>query len=306
MLEINIANLQEHEIIRAKQYDEYDTVNLVIPAEIRVIDKYAFARFGKLETLKFERGSAIEIIEEDAFSGCPQLKSVVLPKNLRVIGKRAFAGCSKLGDVTFEKNNQLEIIGEQAFMMVGKNLMGYEFKSHPLVFSSNFKSLGEKAFSNCQNLLSEVDFSKVLYLSEIPMDAFCLSRIGKVTFPTSGCIKTIGESAFAHAGVTVIMPASGVRTIKRKAFSGSTLTEFDFRGVQHIEDLAFSSTNLGEVLIPTTCQLGTGVFDAFLSNCRVYRKDLPLLEPYDSSTTNIGNSESLSDKLKGLFGRFKK
>ena len=38
---------------------------------------------------------SIQVIEEDAFSDCKNLKRIVLPHNLKKIGRDAFSGCHK-------------------------------------------------------------------------------------------------------------------------------------------------------------------------------------------------------------------
>lgn len=305
MITVDVENLKDYEIIKKGQYDEYDTVNLVIPSNIRVIEKEAFKGFRKLESLKFEKDSMIEVIDEMAFCGCPELKSVVLPKHLRMIGNAAFMGCRNLQSVILEKNNQLEIIGDEAFLMAGRrSLFINENKQTSFVFYSTFKSLGERAFT--QNALFDTfDFSRVIDLKEIPAEAF--SHTGcKVIFPTSGCIKKIGDSAFEHWGATIKMPASGVIHIGSRAFHSSSIKEFDFRGVKYIGPSAFAFTELGEIFIPTDCEVDPSAFVCIGNTNKVYRKDLPLLEPYDSSSSDVGSGESIGDKLKGLFGCFKK
>ena len=53
-------------------------------------------------------------IKDNAFEGCPNLKSITIPGSVASIGKGAFKGCANLAQVTLEKG--LVSIGENAFI----------------------------------------------------------------------------------------------------------------------------------------------------------------------------------------------
>lgn len=305
MSTITVTNLQEHEIIKKGQFDQYNTVNLIIPNNIRVIDKSAFSGFPNLESVTFESGSTIEIIEAYAFSRCPRLKSIKLPNTLRYIGDYAFSDCEMLGMVQIEKYNQIEIIGKRAFYQVGKDF-DCKCKLSSIILSSKFERLGECAFYECK-IFNVVDFSKVLQLKEIPENTFYKAAIKKVIMPTSGCVKKIGKSAFSSSILSeIVIPASGIVSIEESAFWSTSLKDFDFRGVKHIGFNAFtgiSDLHLKTATLPTDCQFEC---NSFSHDCQIFKKDLPLLEPYDSSSSDVESGGSIGDKLKGIFGRFKK
>lgn len=300
-----INNAQEHEIIKSGQFDRHNTVHLVVPNNIKVIAQSAFAGFPNLESVTFESGSTIEIIEAGAFGSCPRLKSVKLPNTLKKIGDRAFANCEMLGHIIFEKRNQLKYIGANAFYCVGKDT-NCKRKPSSIILSNEFTSLGEGAFYQCK-VFNTIDFSQVTVLRKIPKDAFHYSSVYKVLMPTSGCISAIGKSAFAWSSLSqVVIPASGITTIEESAFNSTWIKEFDFRGVRNIGGNAFTvitGTGIKKATLPTDCQYSSS---SFPSGCQIFKEDLPLLEPYDSSSSDTNSAESIGDKLKGLFGRFKK
>ena len=304
MATITVTNLQEHEIIKKGQFDQYNTVNLVVPNNIRVIDDSAFAGFPNLESVSFENNSMLEAIGNGAFARCEHLKFVKLPNRIRAIGDDAFFGCEMLATVQIERCNQIETMGKRAFWRVG---YGCKCKPSSIIFSSQFKRMGDSTFYECK-IFNVADFSKVLQLKEIPENAFYKANIKKVIMPTSGCIKKIGKSAFSEALLSeIVIPASGIVSIDDSAFWSTSLKDFDFRGVKHIGFNAFTGIldlHLKTATLPTDCQFERS---SFSHDCQIYKKDMPLLEPYDSSSfLSEENAESLGDKLKSFFGRFKK
>ena len=65
---------------------------LTIPASIEELGSSAFS--GKLiDTVIFEEGSPIKILNESTFSWCQHLKNVTLPEGLETIEMYAFNGC---------------------------------------------------------------------------------------------------------------------------------------------------------------------------------------------------------------------
>lgn len=64
-----------------------------------------------LQTIKISNG--IEIIHEDAFSDCLQLKKIIIPKSIKSIYNHAFNNCISLKQLILPKT--LEFIGNNAF-----------------------------------------------------------------------------------------------------------------------------------------------------------------------------------------------
>lgn len=73
------------------------------------IERNAFQRVGSTQSIDI---GAVEIISNEAFAFCPQLKKVNL-RNARIIGGRAFMGCSYMKSIVIPKT--VEEIGRDAF-----------------------------------------------------------------------------------------------------------------------------------------------------------------------------------------------
>lgn len=84
----------------------------------------------------------VEIIEDNAFSGCSELVYLTLPKTLRTIGNGAFTDCTAL--VSLNLNSGLETIGDGAF----RNCDGLVKVKIP----HTVLTVGEDAFSDCDKL----------------------------------------------------------------------------------------------------------------------------------------------------------
>ncbi|WP_197020378.1 leucine-rich repeat domain-containing protein, partial [Prevotella sp. P6B1] len=110
--------------------------------------------------------AGIEIIDENAFSGCTNLMSVVLPSSVSEIGKNAFKGCSKLASVNLSQLSKLTSIGESAFSGLSK--------LEELHLPAGVEKIGTSAFQSCSSL-------KKVWL---PAN---LTEIGKQAF--DGCSK---------------------------------------------------------------------------------------------------------------------
>ena len=86
-----------------------------IPASVEEIRGYAFKDCTSLQTVTFEKGSKLKMIEGSLFSDCTSLTSIEIPANVETIEAMAFKGCSKLATVTFEKGSQLKSIAGDSY-----------------------------------------------------------------------------------------------------------------------------------------------------------------------------------------------
>ncbi len=68
--------------------------DLVVPAEVQEIKKYAFYGCGSLRSVQIKEGA--EIIGPFAFAKCGKLRRVYIPKSVKVLGRNAFSGCENL------------------------------------------------------------------------------------------------------------------------------------------------------------------------------------------------------------------
>ena len=120
--------------------NENKVSKIFIPSSVKVIDNGAFKNCTELTLVVFEN-SSIEDIPESCFENCTRLESVKFPLTLRTIQKKAFSG-SGIKEIVLP--SPLTSIGEQAFSDC-ENLTNVKF-----LF--NLEKIGDKAFYNCKNL----------------------------------------------------------------------------------------------------------------------------------------------------------
>ncbi len=93
--------------------------SIEIPSCVQAIGKYAFASAEysgtemSLNSITFEAGSKLTVIDDGAFEECKSLVSFVFPDSVTTINGFAFCDCEKLMTVTLGKN--LETIEDSAF-----------------------------------------------------------------------------------------------------------------------------------------------------------------------------------------------
>lgn len=66
-----------------------------------------FYECDQLETVDFEKGSKLKIIEADAFAECTALTTITLPDSVESIANWAFSGCSSLVSITIPASIKL-------------------------------------------------------------------------------------------------------------------------------------------------------------------------------------------------------
>lgn len=107
----------------------------------------------------------VQVIRDEAFCLCKQLRKITLPKSLRIIEQNAFAFCIALTEV--ELNEGLKEIGGSAFE-------GCSSLSN-VVTKEGINIIGEFAFSECPRLTSfEIPDS----VAQIKRCVFCCDRAG--------------------------------------------------------------------------------------------------------------------------------
>lgn len=119
-----------------------------IPSNIiKRIGKFAFSSCKNLKSVTFVSKSStfsvLELIDDNAFSGCESLTEIAIPESVRRIGSSCFHTCSNLKSVTF-LNSKLENIGNYAF--------SYCSSLAEITVPSSIKSIGEFCFESCSSL----------------------------------------------------------------------------------------------------------------------------------------------------------
>lgn len=230
--------------------------SIIIPGNYNEIDNSAFAYCSSLKSVKYEKSSltnnpfqiigenafcecnelkyvslsdSLKIIGEDAFIYCEQLRKIVIPQSVSIIGDGAFCECPKLSNVLLREGTQEALIGGGAFCGC--------HKLESITIPGNYSTIGESAFYNCINLKSVIyQKSNAVCANQIICDSAFndCSSLESISLPTT--LRSIGEEAFSNcSGLKQIAIPEGVTSIGDQAFESdfslisislpSTLTE---------------------------------------------------------------------------------
>ena len=266
------------EIIPRGTFYEGTGLNCVtIPKTVNTIGDNAFA----YSTVRCVDLGSVEYIQERAFAGCKNLKSISLPNTLKEIPFGAFSSCILLKDVKI--GSGVKSIGREAF----SDSASLEHIEIP----ENVESIGSRAFYQSKLKIVEIKgkprfeegvfektqletmFDLSIFGDEIPARTFHSVRgISEVVIPE--CIKTIGEGAFCYSSIKDVT-LTAVKSIKANAFSGCTRIDVISipDSVEEIGEFAFERTSIQSISLPNHLKtISTGLFQ----NCQQLKKvDIP-------------------------------
>lgn len=219
--------------------------------------------------------NSVTEIEEGAFKGCYELKSIIIPNSVTKIGDEAFSGCKNLKSITIP--NSVIGIGEFAFESC------YGLTSVTIPDSVTY--IGEGAFDDCERLVSinipnsvpeiyDLVFQECYNLKSIDLPNSITSigwsafghceHLESITIPDS--VTYIGDSAFygCHRLKSIIIPDS-VRKIGKWAF----------RDCEELESITIPDRLIDEVLIdevikylPNSCLVNGQSKRSYMNNLR--------------------------------------
>jgi hypothetical protein len=218
----------------------------------------AFNKCTALETITFDDGCAITIINANTFNGCTLLKGVKLPSTVEELGKLAFANCSSLTAFTLPasfadkesdtfqntpiKNYDVEEGNEEYTAINGvlyngdkTELLLYPIAREDNSFTvpENVGGIGEQAFFGAKNLTHITLSGK---LTNILEKAFSQSGLTEITFPAE--VTSIGKEAFSGCkALTTATFKGGPSGISEKAFFGTGLTTVTFNQMNAVPEL---------------------------------------------------------------------
>ncbi|MBR4725700.1 MAG: leucine-rich repeat domain-containing protein [Lachnospiraceae bacterium] len=184
--------------------------------EVIGIDDYAFSGSKQIKSLKI--GEGVEYIGERAFALCTGLEQITFPDSINEVGIHAFRECNSLKSVTTPKNLK-ELPGGMfsscealESVTIGKNTVSigegtfYFCRALKKVkFNKALKSIGNAAFQSCTSLPSVKFTSKISSIGEYAF-SHC-SALKKLTLPKK--LKEIQENCFENCDElkTVKLPA---------------------------------------------------------------------------------------------------
>ena len=225
--------------------------DLVIPASVGKVPRYAFIECEGLTSLTLEEGvtavgvasfsyctglkslslpSSLSTIDDQVFFGCTGLKEVVLPDSLTALNYAAFASCSGLRSINIPEG--LTIIDDYVF---------HDCVSlSSISFPASMEAIGYGAFNGCSGL------------NEVVMSPG-IKQIGAIAF--SGCdalqnlvlsdsLTTIGDEAFSEcfALTDVVIPDKVTAIGEKSFFKCIYLKHLTLgRAVETIDDRAFDN-----------------------------------------------------------------
>ncbi len=170
-------------------------ISVTIPSGAKTIGDSAFRECANLSSVKVSEG--VEKIDQNAFRACARLTSIDLPASIGEVGAAAFWQCGKLTKATFAPGNKQ--------VKLGDNLFTQCYYLTKVTLPQSIDRISEGMFQNCLMLAGV----------EIPQGA-----------------ESIGASAFASTGVSVVVIPDSVTSIGSAAFSACPLKDIYFTGTE--------------------------------------------------------------------------
>ena len=196
------------------KYEIKDGVG-IIPAGSTAIDNEAFKGCKELKSVVIP--DSVKAIGNSAFDGCTGLTSIVIPDSVTVIGNSAFSGCTSLTSAIIGKS--VKTIDNDAFShcagltsidipesveIIGKGAFKDCSGLESITIPKTVKIMQDWTFTGCNSLKS------VTILAPIIVDYMCFGDCSALETVTLGVgIKKFHENAFENCTAlkTIIVPA---------------------------------------------------------------------------------------------------
>ena len=178
--------------------------SISIPKTVLEIGPTAFRDCMHLQTINFPE--ALTTIGEKAFSSCEALTSITIPKNVQTIYGSSFNYCKSLKSIQVDTANPYFDSRDGCNAVMEKSTNKLVVGCQTTVIPSNTESIGDYAFSGCENLLSVTIPTNV---TSIGQDAFSgCGKLANVELPEG--LRIIGANAFSCNNVitTIILPST--------------------------------------------------------------------------------------------------
>ncbi len=186
---------------------------ITIPNTVINISSMAFTGWSNLQTVNFESGSKLKVIQRYAFNGCSKLTSITIPASVQEIGVlytypenetgfSIFAECYKLESIQVENgSNYFKSVDGVLYSLDGKTLYNYPQAKSGTSFEipAEVTTVNQQAFSDCMNLTG-ITFAPNSNLTTLSYYAFGHSRniVSFSTFPES--LVDFGDWVFGDTG----------------------------------------------------------------------------------------------------------
>ena len=227
---INDKNDDESEHVLIGFDYSFGLEKITIPSMINVIGEEAFCGCPKLKTIIFENANNIKRIEDRAFISCEALTSFVIPESVVEIGESVFSNCTNLRTLTIPKS----------IKEFKASILKSDMKLKDIYYDGTIEDWCNIDFQdgsscnpggNAENLYFKNENNEYYLVEEIVLPD-TITRIGQYQF-----------ARFNISG-TIIVPPS-VKSIERAAFFSCENLEKIFidKTVEFIDDSAFDYCN---------------------------------------------------------------
>lgn len=234
-------------------------------------------------------------LENNAFSGAKNAKSIDIGRYVKNIDTSCFEELNSLEKITVDEENE-NFISEDGVLYNKDKTILVKFPNNKSLenfeFPETVTSIGEYAFggNNTENISLEIPNT----ITSIGNSAFKQSKIKEITIPET--VTTIGESAFANCeALTKVKLPTNLNTISASLFYNCTkLANIEIpESVTNIEGMAFAScTALKKVKLPSEL---TEIKDSVFNMCTEL-KNVEL----SSKIEKIGNNAFASCAIESI------
>ena len=257
---LNITSLPDNlKVINSEVFYGCTSLNITnLPNNLTKIEKNAFKGCEKLKISQIP--NTVTYIGESAFEGCTSLTELYLNNKIKNINNRTFYGCTSLSKV--EMSNTIEKIGNYAFYGC-KDLEELDLSK------SNIKTIGQSAFEDCENYMSDKPFVFADSLTSLGVACFKNTGVSEIYYyildeskiieNTYKIPDSIFEGCKKLTKVNISISQSNTKKyieIGKYAFKNCTsLVKLDMTNVSIINDEAFNNCNLSKLYLPLTLEL---------------------------------------------------
>lgn len=181
-------------VLGPEQGSNYNVLNGSVPArvpyegteyEVIAINKNAFAGCSRLQTLILPDG--IKTIRKEAFKGCSSLQKINIPKavSFSYFPSNIFDDCTNLKEIDVSANEKYHVEDNVIYDARMQEIIRCPpaYLQSTFITPSGIKSIREKAFYQCKNLVKVIFTEGVGYVGENAL-ADC-RKLESVTFPAS-------------------------------------------------------------------------------------------------------------------------
>ncbi len=299
-------------------FSESSLTEIVIPASVKLIRRYAFDDCFQLTKVTLSDG--LETLDMLAFSGSSSLKSISIPEGVKVIQKETFNKCTSLEEVHLPST--VRRIEKNAFIQCN-NLSKINLDKVSYIDDSAFISTPLYGICRRYEILSDDTCAVAKYgdlkVVEIPatveiddatykvvkINRFSLysGNFEKVILPDT--IEVVEKQAFQNCQeLKELVLSKGLKEIGDEAFhSCISLESVEIpESVERIGNYAFESCeNLVKVTIPDNTELGESVFEgctkleAAKAEEAAKEAETVSAEPTENSSSHAEGTEASSE-----------